>query len=624
MLSVLLVASADVCAQGAQASPNSPLPSSNYSVRHVCTTPSSGNATCLALQLVPETTAAKEHTHPIGTTTGGPVAAASAAAGAFGLTPSDLHTAYQLPTTASSIQTVALVDAYNDPAAEADLSVYEKEFGLSCGGCFDKVNQSGEATNLPFPQTVAERNAAREGSNRELREEAEESEGWAGETSLDIEATRAICENCHILLVEADSQAAADLEAAERTAADLGATEISNSFGSSDQGETASADSASAYNHPGIVITAGSGDSGYLNWDSVSSSERGYADYPASSPYVIAVGGTRLYLDEGARESESVWNGYGASGGGCSSELTAQAWQQDVDDWLSVGCGDKRAVADVSADGDPYTGVAIYNSTVSTSECEDHWCTYGGTSLSAPLIAAVYALAGGAHGVAYPASTLYEREREDPASLHDVVEGSDGKCSSYDAETGVSNCSSAEEASASDCASQLICLAAVGYDGPSGVGTPNGTSGFEPVVSGGDQSTTTTSSESSSTSSSTSTSTTEPNAASPAPAVAVVLSRLALTRDAKLALNRRRRKALALAFSFIISASARVHVTLAERARKGGASRWHTLPDSLTIHAVTGRNARHLTGRNVLTAGVYRLTVKPSTGNSVSIIFKLA
>ncbi len=162
---------------------------------------------------------------------------------------------------------------------------------------------------------------------------------------------------------------------------------------------TVSADSAGPFNDPGTVITASSGDDGYLNWYANKSHTLGYANYPAASPDVVAVGGTRLRLTEsGGWKEEAVWNGYGASGGGCSSIFTAPAWQQSVAGWSSVGCGTYRAVADVSADADPYTGVAVYDSTPVEEEGTEYsgWVTMGGTSVASPIIASTFALAGGA------------------------------------------------------------------------------------------------------------------------------------------------------------------------------------------------------------------------------------
>ncbi|MHB8241423.1 MAG: S53 family peptidase, partial [Solirubrobacteraceae bacterium] len=468
----------------------SPLPPSDYSVRAACSAPTPGHAACMALQLVPQTAEAQAHTHPLAVATQAAHPASSASEGVFGLTPGDLHTAYQLPDTAIGEQKIALVDAYNDPTAESDLKAYDYQLGLpqctTANGCFKKVNQKGETTKLPFPRTTAELEAAA-GSER-----AEEAEGWGGEISLDIETAHAVCESCKILLVEANSPSYENLESAEATAESLGATEISNSWGGPELGETPSSETKSAFNHPGTVITASTGDDGYLEWAAKQPS--GYAEFPSTSPHVVAVGGTRLLLNSSGHtwKGESVWNdegikggvkeGYGAGGGGCSTIFEAQPWQTGVADWSEVGCGAKRAAADVSADADPYTGVAVY---YTSRECESeyqgevvHWCTYGGTSLASPIIAATYALAGGANGVSYPARTPYENVTAHPSSLHDVVSGSNGECAKpFNNGTGVSGCTNSEEGA--NCSQKAICLARSGFDGPSGVGTPHGLAAFQ-------------------------------------------------------------------------------------------------------------------------------------------------
>ncbi len=478
-----------LCVPGVAAGSVSPLPSSDYTVRAVCANAARGRGGCLALQLVPRTAAARERRHPLGFTRSAPLTAPSPGAGAFGLRPQDLHTAYDLPTSASSAQTVALVDAYNDPTAEADLKAYDEEFALpACtagNGCFKQVNENGETGNPPFPKTTKELESARKGS-RSARKEAEEATGWGLEISLDIEVAHATCESCEVLLVESNSSTYEDLETAEKSAAVLGAGEVSNSWAGPEVGETPELESASPFNHKGIVITSAAGDDGYLNWDAEEASERGYVGFPASSPHVVAVGGTRLGLGAGsAWAGETVWNGDGATGGGCSVVFTAQPWQQSLSNWSGVGCGAKRAVADVSADADPYTGLAVHDT---SPECEYsyeeakvkhvlYWCTIGGTSVASPLIASTFALAGGAGGVEYPAKTLYENEVKSPGSLHDVTTGSNGECTKPFTETGLSGCTTAEEAKS--CASKAICVAGTGYDGPTGVGTPDGITAFK-------------------------------------------------------------------------------------------------------------------------------------------------
>jgi hypothetical protein len=198
------------------------------------------------------------------------------------------------------------------------------------------------------------------------------------------------------------------------------------------------------------------------------------------------VGGTRLLQNAGTWEGETVWNdggekegkktGAGASGGGCSAVFAAPLWQQALPAWSGVGCV-RRAVADVSADADPYTGVDVYDSTATPSGNKG-WTIIGGTSVASPIVASVFALAGGAHGVEYPARTLYENAAAITPHLHDVSVGSNGECKRPFGEgAGTSGCTTAEQASS--CSARRICLAGAGYDGPSGVGTPAGTAAFQ-------------------------------------------------------------------------------------------------------------------------------------------------
>ena len=198
----------------------------------------------------------------------------------------------------------------------------------------------------------------------------------------------------------------------------------------------------SAYNHPGTVITASAGDSGYLNWDYVAAflTAPEMPDTPASLPDVVAVGGTSLtqLKPNGTRKSESVWNDSGrpshkefkrfsASGGGCSTLFEAPLWQQSAPGWVNAACETKRLDNDISAVADPYTGFDVYDTYIYEPEFTPGWVTVGGTSLSSPLIAALYALAGGSHGVNYPAATLYTHLGE-PSALYDVSTGGNGYC----------------------------------------------------------------------------------------------------------------------------------------------------------------------------------------------------
>jgi hypothetical protein len=659
--SALLMLVALPCATAGATGAVSPLPASDYTVRPTCSEPAPGHAGCLALELVPKTAAARAHTHPLGMARNQPITAGLAADGAYGLRPQDLHSAYKLPEEQAGTQTIAIIDAFDDSTAARDLGIYDKEFELpectGASGCFKQVNQEGETGNLPI--------AADE-------EEQEEAADWAGETSLDIEVAHAVCHNCKILLVEADSSSFSDLESAEETAAGLGATEISNSWGGPECGDEhghleCEADHP-AFNHPGVVITAAAGDEGYLDWGARKSSERGYADYPASSPHVVAVGGTRLSLTAaGEWAGETVWNGDGAGGGGCSLKLTAQPWQQSTSDWSSVGCGTHRAVADVSADADPYTGVAVYDSTPVVEEGKERvgWGTIGGTSLASPIIAATFALAGGAgknaHGetVQYPAQTLYENLAT-PGLLHDVLSGSNGECSEeFNEQTGLSGCTESQEAA--NCSDKpAICQARAGYDGPTGVGTPDEIAAFQPggqrtggsgegekqskpeggegKPEGGGPGTGGGSSSSgggSTGGASGSAGAGQTNVAgglavseaegssTAAGKAAIRLSAFALTPGALVALNRVRPKLTAVAFAFTLSADARVHATLAKLIRVRGHGQWRPVRSGPTFAATKGRNRRRLAYRGALTPGRYRLTLAPQNGSARSITFEI-
>ncbi|MEU9990269.1 putative Ig domain-containing protein [Streptomyces sp. NPDC048045] len=345
------------------------------------------------------------------------LASALAAAAPSGLSPANLHSAYNLPSTGGSGMTVAIVDAYNDPNAESDLATYRSTYGLSActkaNGCFKQLSQTGSTTSLPTNDS-----------------------GWAGEEALDIDMVSAVCPNCSIDLVEANSANDTDLGIAENEAVTLGAKVVSNSWGGSESSSQTSEDTQ-YFKHPGVAITVSSGDSAYG------------AEYPATSQYVTAVGGTALTTSSGSRGwSESVWhtNSTEGTGSGCSAYDPKPSWQTDT------GCS-KRMEADVSAVADPATGVAVYDTYGGSG-----WAVYGGTSASAPIVAGVYALAGTPGSGDYPSKYPYQHT----GNLYDVTSGNNGSCSpSY------------------------FCTATAGYDGPTGWGTPNGTTAFTAGTSSG-------------------------------------------------------------------------------------------------------------------------------------------
>jgi hypothetical protein len=434
-------------------------------VRRVCPAPAPGDASCFALALVPTragTRGAQAYALGAGAVAKGP---------AGGLTPVDLASAYgYVPAVGGSGQTVGIVDAYDDPHIETDLAKFDSEYGLpactASNECLRKVNQSGAAAPLP----------------------AKDKRGWSLEMSLDVETVHSVCPNCKILLVEANSESLGDLAAAVNEAVSLGATEVSNSYGAP-EGEMGAVEQA-AYNHPGVVITASAGDSGYLDWDDLAefAVAPGVPNAPSSLPSVVAVGGTSLKLGaKGTRKSETVWNNsglpsgkgfkqYSATGGGCSTLFTAPAWQQSVPGWAVTGCGNKRLANDIAAVADPYTGFDVYDTYVYEPDFTPGWLTVGGTSLSSPLIGALYALAGGSHGVAYPAATLYAHLGE-AASLYDVASGGNGYCDG-EAPGPCGEPLVNEQLGDVDCEGTTACDAFAGFDGPSGVGTPNGLGAF--------------------------------------------------------------------------------------------------------------------------------------------------
>jgi hypothetical protein len=371
-----------------------------------CPAPAPGRFACLSLRRTD--VAARKGIQPHSATPEG-----------FGAT--DLQSAYRLPADGGAGQTVAVVDAYDDPTAEADLAVYRAQYGLppctTDNGCFSKVSQRGGTDDLPDPDA-----------------------DWAGEISLDLDMVSAAAPLAHILLVEADVPSAEDLGAAVDQAVALGAKYVSNSYGTdygtapgSGEDPSQTTDFDPHYNHPGVAVVASSGDSGYG------------VSYPASSQYVTAVGGTSLVRDSSDRGwSESVWNNaYGAPGSGCSLYEPKPAFQAGaVPDSV---CG-MRAEADVAAVADPVTGVSVYQ-----TYGNDGWAVYGGTSASAPIIAGVYASAGTPAAGTYPNAYPYAK----PGALNDVTEGDDGSC-----DTGA------------------LCTAGPGYDGPTGLGTPDGLAAF--------------------------------------------------------------------------------------------------------------------------------------------------
>lgn len=316
--------------------------------------------------------------------------------------PSYLQSAYNLTAasaTGGTGQTVAVIVAHDNARLENDLAVYRANYGLpSCttaNGCFRKVDQRGGAS---YP--------TQDGY-------------WGSEASLDVDMISAVCPNCHVLVVEADTDYFSDLSASVNTAVALGANVVNNSYGGNDTADAASYESF--YNHPGIAIVASTGDFGYGN------------EFPASSPHVTAVGGTSLYQNSnsGSRDAtESVWTG---TGSGCSNIQPKPSWQ-------NFGNCSLRSIGDVAAVADPGTGVWVYDA---------GWTITGGTSVSSPIIAAVYAL------------------NSNPSSGVQLSGAPYGNSGAFNDITSGANCDYSS-----------VCNATFGYDQPTGLGTPNGILGF--------------------------------------------------------------------------------------------------------------------------------------------------
>jgi hypothetical protein len=295
-------------------------------------------------------------------------------------TPAFLQQAYDLTwlsATRGNGDTIAIVDAYDDPDSESDLATFRASNGLpactTANGCFRQVNEQGQSSPLP-----AVNNA------------------WDVEQSTDLDAVSALCPNCHILLVDASSTAWSDLASGIQTAAKLGANQISNSWSS-----IAAVPPTGQVTFTGISVIAATCDNGYLGTSGDA--------YPAAFAGVTAAGGTTLTPDSGTPTArgfaETAWS---KAGSGCDLQVATPAYQH------GTGCAG-RAYSDVSADANPTTGLGVYDSS------EGGWVLAGGTSLAAPLIAAYEAVTG-VNGTS-PAWAY-----ADSSQLNDPQSGSNGNC----------------------------------------------------------------------------------------------------------------------------------------------------------------------------------------------------
>lgn len=363
----------------------------------------------------------------------------------LGLDPQDLQSAYDIPPTLATSRkplTVAVVDAFGYPDAEKDLSAYRARYGLpACTkkkGCLKVVNEAGEKRHLPKAEP-----------------------GWDVEAALDADMVSAACPQCHILMVEASTELPADLGESVNTAARLGAAVVSNSYGypeldeeecSLEGGECAEVCGKAGcsqynadYTHPGTEIFASAGDSGYGDtFQGFSGS--GQDNFPASSPNVVAVGGTALFKIEALPRKwfEEAWGEpliEIGTGSGCSLYQEKPSWQKDT------GCA-RRTDNDVSAVAAAISPVSVrYDGT---------WIDVAGTSVASPLVAGIEA-----HASPQVREEGARAFYEDPAAFNDVTQGFDWNTED---ESGLSECAPNE----------YLCTAQVGYDGPTGIGTPHG------------------------------------------------------------------------------------------------------------------------------------------------------
>ena len=423
---------------------------------HACGAPAAHDAACGAIQLLfpsanwhpgPNAHAAKGKG-------GGGSGGTTLALPSSGYYPGDLQSAYGLGTAATAFgpgpnaPTVAIVDAYNDPYAATDLAAYR----ASLSGTTDPATGVADATIPPLCASNASTGCVtftkvnQSGGTSYPRASA----SWSEEISVDLDMISAICPDCNIMLVEASSASFSSLATAVTYAKSLKPAAVTNSYGGSEFS------SESTYNSiytagTSTAVTVASGDSGYG------------VKFPAASPGVTAVGGTSLtYSGSGTGltwNAQKVWS---TAGSGCSAYEGMPAWQKDTGVYYSAADCNGRQVADVAAVADPSTGVAVYD-----TYNEPGWMVFGGTSVSAQILGGIYGLAAGAGNLDPSSSALYpDSSTNATGETHGLVPvtfGENGSCADY-----LCNATDALES---------------GYNGPTGLGTPEGTTAFTATTS---------------------------------------------------------------------------------------------------------------------------------------------
>jgi subtilase family serine protease len=367
-----------------------------------------------------------------------------------GYGPADLAQAYGLPANVSGPQnTVTIVGVGAYPNLESDLAKYRSSYGLpactTTNGCLSITDYHGGAPLQPSEPQIEET--------------------YAEETALDVDMASASCPSCKISMVQIPFDIGKLLEAslfgdsvpladdfgtAVNQAVGKGTSSVSMSYGlpsGSHGAELATGAAAQALDHPGVAIVASSGDKGFTGNTQL---------WPSLVPTVTAAGGITL-TKSGSGYAQTAWGAvhkgtFDGPGSGCSNDSGPAVGQPDS---VAAYCGGHRAVADVSADADPATGVSVYDTWNPDGNGPSGWVVVGGTSAASPYIAGLYARAGNLSGVHGP-NTLYAAT----GGIHDVTTGSNSQSG---------NCGSLPQAT---------CVAGPGWDGPTGVGTPQGLSAF--------------------------------------------------------------------------------------------------------------------------------------------------
>jgi len=401
-----------------------------HGVRKVC---AAANAHCLA-QVVTSSTAS---TKPLSTTA------------PLGYGANDLETAYKLPAAASSGAngTIAIIDAGAYPNLESDLGVYRAQFGLpactTANGCLKIMDLHGGPPLPPATDPFGQF----------------EEENVAVETALDMQMASASCPGCKLLEVQIpvgdafvpndqpDLDAAmADFGTAVNQAAVQGASSVSMSYQYPSDTNVEFGQAGRDLFHPGMAVLASSGDGGFEG--------NQHTGWPQNLPWVTSAGGTSLFATNtaGTQFTQTAWSG---AGSGCETDLPAAIGQPPA---VAAFCGGHRASSDVSAVADPATGVAVYDTYAPASGQPLNWIVVGGTSASSPFIAGLYARGGHVSQVIGP-NTIYTAPK---GAFTDVKIGQNAP---------TNGCQSVG-------APVQLCQSGSGWDGPSGVGSPNGLAGF--------------------------------------------------------------------------------------------------------------------------------------------------